>query len=317
MSLTWGTILPHGAANEFYDAGAADGWARLRDTAVAFDELGYDHLWISDHLMASGIDRTSPHFECYSTLSAVSQLTRRARLGAIVTCALYRSVAILAKQAAGVDVMSGGRLIFALGAGWDEQEFTAYGYPFPSPADRITAFGETLEAVLRLWSEPTVDYDGRFVRLKGASCSPRPAERPPVWTGTHGPRGLRTTARHADVANWNVGLAEFRRLSSLLVTACAEVGRDAATIATSVFRLADLSGTDEHVRRLLDRQGAPADLAGALADDHFIGTVDEVVGKVQAFVDAGARHIITLFLDSETTNESAERFIREVIPAIH
>lgn len=315
--LTWGVVLPHGAAGEFAGVDGPAAWSRLRESAVVCDELGYDHLWISDHLMASFGDRTGPQFEAYGTLSALSQVTRRARLGVIVTCVPYRSVAMLAKQAAGVDAMSDGRLIFAVGGGWDEGEFAAYGYPFPSPRERVGMFGETLEAVLELWSRPSVDFTGEHVRLAGASCNPRPSRRPPVWTGTHGPRGLRIAARLADVANWNVGLADFRRLSAELAAACADVGRDPDDIETSVFRLADLSGTNDNLRRILEQQGAPADLAESVAADHFIGSVETVTSRVQDFVDSGARHIVMLFLDSEHSNASAERFHRDVIPAIH
>jgi alkanesulfonate monooxygenase SsuD/methylene tetrahydromethanopterin reductase-like flavin-dependent oxidoreductase (luciferase family) len=315
--LTWGVVLPHGAAGEFVEVDSRAAWARLRESAVACDRLGYDHLWISDHLMASFGDRTGPQFEAYSTLAALSQATRRSRLGVIVTCAQYRSVAMLAKQAAGVDVMSDGRLIFALGGGWDEGEFAAFGHRFPSPGERVSVFGETLQAVLDLWSRPSVDYSGEYVRLAGASCNPRPAHRPPVWTGTHGPRGLRIAARHADVANWNVGIADFRRLTGELSAACAEVGRDPATIETSVFRLGDLSGSQENLRRILEKQGAPPDIAEEVAADHFIGSVDTVISRVQDFVDAGARHIVVLFLDAEHSDGSAERFYRDVIPAVH
>jgi alkanesulfonate monooxygenase SsuD/methylene tetrahydromethanopterin reductase-like flavin-dependent oxidoreductase (luciferase family) len=314
--LTWGAVLPDGSADEFLGWGGADAWARLRDAAMTFDDLGYDHLWTSDHLMASGGDRSGPYFEGYSTLAALTQVTRRARLGALVTCALYRNAGLLAKQAASIDLMSQGRLILSLGAGWDEDEFVAYGYDFPAPAERVTAFEETLEAVLRLWSEPAVDLDGSHVRLRGARCEPKPAARPPIWTGTHGPRGLRTAARYADVANWNVGLDEFRRLSGVLDKACAAVGRDPATIDRSVFRLADLTGTDDAVRRLLTSQGAPPQALEIVRRDHFIGTPEQVVPKVQDFVDAGARHILVLFLDAESSNESAVRFLRDVVPQI-
>lgn len=314
--VTWGVVLPHGAAGEFAAVSPQVAWARLRESAIACDQLGYDHVWISDHLMASFGRRTGQQFEAYSTLAALTQVTQRTRLGVIVTCAQYRSVAMLAKQAAGIDVMSDGRLIFALGAGWDEGEFRAFGYPFPSAGDRVSAFGETLQAVLELWSQPTVDFAGRHVQLAGASCSPRPARRPPVWTGTHGRRGMRIAARHADVANWNVGLADFRRLSEELTTACAEVGRDPATIETSVFRLADLSGSQDNLRRILEQQGESPELAAAVGDEHFIGSVDTVISRVQAFVDSGARHVVVLFLDAEHSDASAERFYREVIPAI-
>jgi alkanesulfonate monooxygenase SsuD/methylene tetrahydromethanopterin reductase-like flavin-dependent oxidoreductase (luciferase family) len=278
--------------------------------------MGYDHLWMSDHLMTSAGDRTGNYFESYTALAALSQVTRRTQLGALVTCALYRSVAILAKQGAAVDVMTGGRFILGIGGGWDEPEFKAFGLDFPAAADRVERFTETMQALIELWTRPAVDFDGKHVRLRGASCSPRPVKRPPVMTGTHGPRGLRATARFADIANWNVGLQEFVRLNTVLDQACADVGRDPTDVTRSVFRLADLTGTDDNLLRLLADQGAPADLADAVKADHFIGNSEEVAEKVQAFADAGARHVICLFLDADTSDTSAERFLNEVRPAI-
>jgi alkanesulfonate monooxygenase SsuD/methylene tetrahydromethanopterin reductase-like flavin-dependent oxidoreductase (luciferase family) len=316
--LTWGAVLPHGAANEFAGYKPGDAWAQLRDTATAWDSLGYDHLWGSDHFMPAGPDRTGINFEPYTLLAAISQVTARARLGVLVSCAQYRSAGLLAKQAANVDVMSGGRLIFALGGGWDEEEFAAFGLAFPSAAERVGRFGETLEAVLRLWDGPAADFDGTWVRLRNASCSPRPVRRPPVWTGTHGRRGLRYTARFADVANWNTGLADFRRLSAELHEACAETGRDPGTISTSVFRLADLSsGSDDRLRRLVAELGAPPDAVDTIKAEHFIGPAEQVIPKVQAFADAGARHVIILPLDAPHSMHTAQSFLHDVVPGIH
>jgi alkanesulfonate monooxygenase SsuD/methylene tetrahydromethanopterin reductase-like flavin-dependent oxidoreductase (luciferase family) len=257
-------------------------------------------------------DGSGMHFEAFTQLAALSQVTTRARLGQLVTCALYRNVALLAKQAANVDVCSGGRLIFGLGGGWYQREFAAFGYDFPSPGGRFTAFAETIEAVTRLWSEDSVDFDGTFVRLAGASCSPRPASMPPIWTGVHGPRGLEVAARFADVANFNVPIGPFVERSAVLGAACGRVGR---SIETSVFRFADLSG-GEATARLLSLQGAPPSAIDVMRADHFIGSVDEVTAKVQAFVDAGCRHVVIMALDAETSMDTTERFLREVAPSV-
>ena len=176
----------------------------------------------------------------------------------------------------------------------------------------MRAFAETLQAILRLWREDKVDFDGTFVKLRGATCTPKPLSPPPIWTGTHGPRGLEVAARLADVANFNQGLDEFVRLSGVLGDACARVGR---TIETSVFRLADLTG-GAALRSFIEALGAPAEAADAVAADHFIGTVEEVVPKVQAFVDAGCRHVVIMPLDFPASTTTAERFLREVAPAV-
>jgi hypothetical protein len=192
--LTFGAMLPHGGASDFAGWRPAAAWARLRDAAQAFEDLGYDHLWNSDHLMADGADRSGLYFEAYSTLAAVSQVTERARLGSLVTCALYRNAGLLAKEAANVDVMSNGRLIFALGGGWDEQGCAAYGFDFPSAADRVIRFEETLEAVLRLWSDDVVDYDGAFVTCRAHGAIPRGTAA--AGMDRH-PRPARATSRGA------------------------------------------------------------------------------------------------------------------------
>ena len=110
--LTWGAVVPHGGSGEYAGLTGVQAWERLATTACEFENLGFDHLWLSDHLMASGADRSGVHFEAYTTLAALAGLTTRIRLGVLVTCAQYRSVAILAKQAANVDVFSGGRFIW-------------------------------------------------------------------------------------------------------------------------------------------------------------------------------------------------------------
>lgn len=314
MALTWGTFTPHGAIDDFAGMDPASAWARARDFAVAADELGYDHIWTSDHLLSNGAggDRGGMYFEAFTLLAALSQVTHRARLGQLVTCSLYRNAGLLAKEGANIDIFSAGRLILGLGGGWDEPEFRAYGYDFPSPRGRYQAFAETLEAVKRLWTEDKVDLDGEYVKLTGAVCSPKPVSEVPIWTGTHGPRGLAKAAEFADVANFNQPLAEFVRLSGVLQKACEKAGRN---IETSVYRLADLSG-GEAATKLLETMGAPPEAIESLKDQHFVGGVDEVVPKVQAFVDAGARHIVILPLDAVASTETIERFLGEVVTEV-
>ena len=276
--VTWGVVLPHGAAGEFAAVSAQVAWARLRDSAVTCcDRLGYDHVWISDHLMASFGDRTGQQFEAYSTLAALTQVTERARLGVIVTCALYRSVAMLAKQAAGIDVMSDGRLIFALGAGWDQGEFDAFGYPFPSPGERVSVFEETLQAGHReLWSQPTVDFPGQHVRLAGALLQPASGR---AATRVDGHPWAARTADRRQIRRCHQLERRTHRLppTDRRAGGCVrrEVGREPASLETSVFRLADLSGS----RRTTcagssSNRARRPDLATAVGEEHFIGSVE-------------------------------------------
>lgn len=246
-------------------------WTRLRDAAQTFDDLGYDHLWTSDHLMASGGDRSGPYFECYSTLAALSQVTRRARLGSLVTCALYRNAGLLAKQAANVDLMSGGRLIFALGGGWDEDECSAYGYPFPPrqggsrrsrrPLRQCCACGASRSWI---WTAST------YTCARPSAPLPRRAghRSGPVHTGD-------VVCMPPPVSpTWPIGTSVSMNSGGSPTCWPRQVSRSEKfdTVDRSVFRLADVSGNNEALIRLLASQGRAARGGGNCVPEHFIGT---------------------------------------------
>ncbi|MFM8304818.1 MAG: LLM class flavin-dependent oxidoreductase, partial [Actinomycetota bacterium] len=130
--LRYGVFVPQGWKLEYTGWGAAEAWARSVELAQAIEALGYDHLWVYDHVETVPRREPTHVFEAFTMLAALSQRTERIRLGQLVTCAAYRNAGLLAKEAAGIDVMSGGRLILGLGGGWYEREYQAYGYPYPS-----------------------------------------------------------------------------------------------------------------------------------------------------------------------------------------
>ncbi len=189
--------------------------------------MGYDHIWVYDHVETVPRREPTHCFEPYTMLSAISQHTNTVKLGQLVTCAAYRNAGHLAKQAACLDVMSGGRLILGLGAGWYEQEYEAYGYRYPAASERLAMLDETLQAVRLLWTEETTTFKGDHVHLDGAYCDPKPLQQlPAVWVGGGGEKKtLRIAARHADATNWQVGLESFVRKSELLERYCEEAGR--------------------------------------------------------------------------------------------
>ena len=167
-------------------------------------------------------------FEAFTTLAALAQHTSRIRLGQLVTCASYRNAGLLAKEAATVDVVSGGRLIFGLGAGWYEREYEAYGYEYLSAGERLAVLEETVDVIKRLWTEETVTHHGKHLHFEGAYCDPKPLQQlPEIWIGGGGERvTLRIAAQHADATNWQVGLDEFVHKSKVLQEHCDRLGRD-------------------------------------------------------------------------------------------
>ena len=320
-SLRWGAFVPQGWKLEYTGTPAAEAWHRSREIALLAEEIGYHHLWVYDHVET--VPRREPEvcFEAWTMLGALAEVTDRARLGQMVTCVGYRNAGLLAKQAANVDVFSGGRLILGVGAGWYRQEYAAYGYDYPSDRERLALLEETVEAVKRLWTEPTVTYAGEHVRLDGAFCDPKPLQSlPPVWIGGSGEQvTLRIAARHADATNWQVGLDAFRHKSAVLARHCDEVGRDVAEITRTHAPDCLLFDSDADLRRWLDSPGG-GHLWGkqdpdAYVRDNFVGTDEQVAEKVQGYVDAGCREFVLWFRDYPGV-ESLERFMADVVPRV-
>jgi len=202
-----------------------------------------DHAWLFDHLMPIASDPLGPIFEGWTLLSALAAQTDRLRLGLLVTSNRIRPAAVLAKIATTVDVVSGGRLDFGIGAGSRtsipeaRREYDAYGLPYVGFRDSVDALGEACAVIRRLWTatEP-FDFDGRYVHLSGAFASPKPVQQPhpPILIAGRTARVLRVVAEHADI--WNIAgyaIDEAKARSALLDRYCAEIGRDPASIARS------------------------------------------------------------------------------------
>lgn len=316
-----GAFVPQGWKLEYRGTPADRAWKRSVEIAKTAEDLGYDHLWVYDHVET--IPRREPEvmFEAWTMLAALSQQTDRAGLGQLVTCSGYRNPGLLAKAAACLDVMSGGQLVLGLGAGWYEAEYESYGFGFPPARDRLALLDDTVQAVRLLWTEERTTFEGRQITLDGALCDPKPLQSlPPVWIGGGGEKvTLRLAARHADATNWQVGLDAFRHKSDVLAEHCREVGREFAEITRT-------HGPDCRIfdsRADLDAWLASDDgghIWGREPDDvyvrdNLVGTVEEVIEKVQAFVDAGCREFVLWFRDFPST-ESLERFVTEVWPEV-
>ena len=220
-------FVPQGWKLEYTGWSGRDAFERSVELAQLAEGLGYDHLWVYDHVETVPRRRPTHVFEAFTLLAALSQRTSRVGLGQLVTCASYRNVGLLAKEAACVDVYSAGRLILGLGAGWFHEEYHSYGYEYLSDRRRLAVLDETLEVVRRLWSEETVTFAGDHLHFDGAFCDPKPVQTlPPVLVGGGGEQvTLRIAARRADLTNWQVGLDAFVRKSRLLERYCDEVGR--------------------------------------------------------------------------------------------
>ena len=203
-----------------------------------------DHAWAFDHLLPIGGDQDGPIFEGWTLLSALAAQTTRLRLGLMVTSNRVRPPALLAKIAATVDTVSGGRLEFGIGAGsrtdipWARREYDAYGLPYHDAAYAVGSLAEACTLIRRLWTEnKPFDFHGSYYDLTGAFCNPKPVQRPgpPIVIGGQASATLRVVAEHADVWNFPGGDVEAAlRRGAVLDRFCAEIGRDPASITRSV-----------------------------------------------------------------------------------
>ena len=204
-----------------------------------------EHAWLFDHLMPIGGDPNGPILEGWTTLAALAAQTERLRLGLLVTSNRFRPPAMLAKIAATVDIVSGGRLEFGIGAGSRpsypvaRREYEAHGLPFHDAAYAVGSLAEACTIIRRLWTEDeSFDFDGTYLHLTGAFCNPKPVQRPypPIMIGGRSTATLRVVAEHADL--WNIpggNIDDAVRRSALLDRFCAEIGRDPAAITRSIF----------------------------------------------------------------------------------
>jgi alkanesulfonate monooxygenase SsuD/methylene tetrahydromethanopterin reductase-like flavin-dependent oxidoreductase (luciferase family) len=292
----------------------------IRKITVRAEELGYDSVWLNDHLFTSDIfyplpPPTAPYYECWTTISALAALTKEVRLGTLCTNICFRNPALLAKMAACVDQISEGRLELALGAGWFEREHLAYGFPFPSIKERAERLVETVKILRSLWSKEKTTFTGNYLSLVDAYCSPKPWEgrRIPLTVGARGSKiMLKLVARNAD--GWNIQTPllpeQYQRKLQFLENYCREAGREPETINRSLW-----AGTiiAENERSFSKAVAELPRVSPSYFSSRIAGTPDECIQKINAFVQLGVTGFIFYFTWDEMA--SLELFAERVLPA--
>ncbi len=276
-------------------------WAEVRAAALEFDRLGFDSVWVCDHLYGVPLPNL-PIFEAWSELAAVAAITERVELGTLVTPPFFRNPAVFAKQVATIDHVANGRVIVGLGGGWLAAEFEAYGCPFPPLGARLRALDETCTALKRLWTEERVTFEGKHVVVIGGG-----GER--VLMGI--------AARHADI--WN-NLAVFQGDLGAKVEAlrrrCGEVGRDFASLEVSQQCLVVIAETEDGARAALERAvRIYGGHMGAGLEAHGIwGTPAQVIERIRRHTALGCTLFVMEFFGRDT-REPARLFAERVLPA--
>ncbi len=318
MTSTFGVFIPQGWKMELSSIEDPQAkWAKSIEVAVLAEELGLDSLWVYDHFHNVPVPAHETMFEAWTTLAAISQRTSRIKLGQMVGCAPYRNPGLLAKITSNIDVMSGGRLIWGVGAGWYEHEFRGYGYEFPKASERIGLLRETVEIVKAMWRDPDVSYQGRHFTLDGAQCDPKPVQtpHPQILIGGGGEQlTLKVVAQHADASNFGGKPHEFAAKCEVLKSHCATVGRDydeiQKTWSPEIFIREDEAEVIAGGSRSF--WGEPFESWSA---GNLVGTPEQVVERIEEYRALGCTGFYPWCSDYPET-ETVRLFAEKVVPAL-
>lgn len=276
-----GVVVPQGWFSEYRGFDAAAAWHQTVSVTQQAERLGFESVWLYDHF------HTVPHpaddlvFEPFTSLSALAALTRRVRLGHIVICTGFRNPALTAKMISMLDTISDGRAELGIGAGWKREEWEAYGYPFPSTAERLKVLADHLEIITRMLEGGDTDratYDGSYASVKGAINRPKPIQQPrvPVMVGGNGPNVTwRIAARLADELNLD-GMTpeEVAAALPIIHARCEEIGRDPASLKVSVHTWFESPSVSTPGQERVDLYAAYAELGLYRTQSYVDGLAD-------------------------------------------
>ncbi|MGE0732250.1 MAG: TIGR03619 family F420-dependent LLM class oxidoreductase [Acidimicrobiia bacterium] len=323
MTVSFGLFLP---TRDF---------ASARRAALDAEAQGFASVSLNDHFVSQDGGADTPQLECLTTLTAIATLTERIRLIPSVVAASYRTPALLAKMAATIDEISGGRFVLGIGSGWNTAEYLAHGYPFPEAAERLDRLEETIEIVKAMWGDAPATYHGRYFSVEAACNHPRPVQRPhpPIMVGGSSTHLLGIAARHADIVNLipptahgkdfikdaeatvRFDQAVLQRRVAALRRLAGEAGRDPAAIELSGFVLANLSKDPSHpvFDRLARRLGFEDLAAAQRSPVALIGTPEQAVDELRRRVEEVG---FSSFICVATSPETQQLLADEVLPAL-
>jgi len=302
MSTKFGVFVPQGwrldlveIDNPMAQYEAMTAVARRAEAVTVFDSI-----WVYDHFHTVPTPEIETTFECWSITAGLARDTRTIKIGQMVTCNGYRNPALLAKIASTIDVMSAGRLLCGLGAGWYEHEWRAYGYGFPDIPERMRAFREAVEIVIKMWTEDKPSYSGKHYTIDGPINEPRGVQTPhiPLWLGGGGEKvTLKLVAQYAQACNVGGGNPEVvAQKLAILKSHCDTLGRDYASIVKStninVFMLEPGEDAEVATRAVRTAYNGTVTPLEEYKKGIVVGTADVVEAKIESLLAAGADYII-------------------------
>ena len=282
-----------------------------KSISVEADNIGFDSIYAYDHLIPYYKNDVNKNiFECLTLLSSLTAITKRIKIGQIVTCNSYRNPSLLAKITSTLDVISNGRSELGIGAGWYGREYEAYGYDFPPHATRINQLDEAITIIKAMWSnERSASFEGKYYKLKDAICNPKPIQKPHpiIMIGGSGEKYLlKVAAKHADRYNLFFGSpSDMKRKISLLKEYCKSLESNIGTnyhkdIQYSVVLPCIIRDSEEEVNKIIEqykREDKTAeqylkDLVGGIT----IGVPERILKGIHEYLDLGVTHFIFQFI---------------------
>ncbi|WP_188940183.1 LLM class F420-dependent oxidoreductase [Nakamurella endophytica] len=327
--MRFGMFVPQGWKLDLAGIEPARHWETIAGLAAHADAGPWESIWVYDHFHTVPVPTEDATHEAWTLMAAFAAATRRVRLGQMCTCMAYRNPAYLAKVAATVDVVSGGRTEMGIGAGWYEHEWRAYGYGFPPARERLRALDEGVQIMSQAWRTGTATLDGEIYQVDGAIVRPLPLQAGgiPLWIAGGGEKvTLRIAARYAQYTNFDGTPDGFSRKSEVLAQHCSELGRDFGEIVRSTNYSVVIGRDEAEVRerrawiaehyRTAGGDAVAEQVAAEYAEGAAIGTPEQIVDRLRSMQDLGMTYAILYFPEAAYDTSGIELFEREVIPAL-
>ena len=296
-----GAMIPQGWRMDLNGIPPENQWDTILKASKDIEDLNYESVWVYDHFHTVPSPTQDPTFECWSLMAALSQVTESVRIGQMCTCNSYRNPAYLTKVASTIDSMSGGRLEFAIGAGWYDQEYKAYGYEYPSAGVRLKMLEEALQIYIAMNTEDKASFEGEYYSITNAINQPKPLQKPypPLWVCGGGEKvTLKLLAKYGDYGNWDVDINGFIHKSEILKEHCEQQNREYSeikkTLHTNVIIGENQKDLDNKINKIIEVTGIPKEM---YINKPLVGTVDKVFDTIDEFKSIECAYIIAYVPD--------------------
>ena len=296
-----GAMVPQGWRMDLHDIKPEQQWDTIIEASARIEKLNYASVWVYDHFHTVPSPTQDPTFECWSLMAALSQVTTNVRIGQMCTCNSYRNPAYLTKVASTIDSMSGGRLEFAIGAGWYDQEYKAYGYDYPSAGVRLKMLEEALQIYIAMTTQDKASFEGDYYKIKDAINQPKPLQKPypPLWVCGGGEKvTLKLLAKYGDYGNWDVDVEGFVHKSKILKTHCEEQNRNYSdikrTLHTNVIIGNNEKDLDAKINKIVGVTGIPKEM---YIDRPLVGVKEKVFDTIEEFSSVECEYLIAYIPD--------------------